>query len=371
MINLQPRLNWNLLIDPRVHFQTLILLVCFAFCSCQPSTDNSHKGGAIDNGGAPQEEFGGGARGALTEGEAALSIPAGGDAGTSEEYDGILKPVGFVNHGIRDAAVRAWTWIPAGATEPKEPPIASTVSTASTSPGLWPNPSRFISVPLGTYTWCIDWEEGDLDQDGKFDYFHYIDDRLFTLSETDPDDLDLARQVDISAPAMIGDVFDGKCADHPKESACTTGGVETGIHSEYALEANNPPETYANANTAEYPSPPGIKVSFGAGTTAWGINRIMWTAGDWIEATTGDPYSAIGIQVHGDQTIGWARVLFDNVEIWRGDTSASTIADGRYGVYVEARCFSPGQHTIRLEALGMDGSGGGRSVPVSYIGFRD
>jgi hypothetical protein len=283
----------------------------------------------------------------------------------------VLKPVGFVNHGIRDAAVRAWSWQPEGAEAPKSPPPASTVSTASTSPGLWPNPSRFISVPLGTYTWCIDWEEGDLDQDGKFDYFHYIDDRPHVVTVNDPDDLDLARLVDISAPAMLAEVHSGKCAEHSQQSACVTGGLEIQVHPQYALETNDAPGVYAYANPPEYPSPSGIDVRYGEGTTAWGHGRIMWVGGDWIEAATSDPYSAMGVQVHGDHTIGWARVLFDGVEVWQGDTSASTIAAGRFGVYVEARCFEAGKHNNRLEALGTDGGGGGRSVPVAYFGFRD
>jgi len=98
---------------------------------------------------------------------------------------------------------------------------------------------------------------------------------------------------------------------------------------------------------------------------------ILWQENDWVEVTTSDPYQAIGVQVHGDQTIGWARVLFDGDEIWRGDTSSHTIAEGRYGVYVEVRCFPAGSHTLRIEGLGIRGSGEGSSIPVSYFGFRE
>ena len=285
-------------------------------------------------------------------------------------YSGPLRPVGFVNHGVRNAVVRAWTWLPTGANEPAPPSRASTVSAAPDTPGLWPNSSRFLSLPLGTYTWCIDWEMPDEDEDGYFDYYHFIDERPVTLTEDDPVELDLARQVDITVPPNAAPIYPGKCAEHVQATACNSGNVETITHSVYALEGQDPPELYANANQAEYPSPPGITVQYGDGTTAWGINRILWANGDWAAATTTEPFKAIGVQVHGDHTIGWARVMFDGSEVWRGNAAGSTIADGRYGVYVEVRCFGPGQHTIRIEALGLDGGGGGRSIPVSYFGFR-
>ncbi len=98
---------------------------------------------------------------------------------------------------------------------------------------------------------------------------------------------------------------------------------------------------------------------------------ILWQEGDWVEVTTSDTHQALGAQIHGDKTIGWARALFDGQEIWRGDASTYTIAEGRFGVYIEVRCSPPGTHTLRIEGLGLEGSGGGRSIPVSYFGFRE
>ena len=79
------------------------------------------------------------------------------------------------------------------------------------------------------------------------------------------------------------------------------------------------------------------------------------------------------ILTHGESIIGWARVLFDGVEVWRGDTSSYYHdAEGYlHAVYVEVRCFPPGIHTLRIEGLVLVGSGGGQSIPISYFGIRE
>jgi hypothetical protein len=221
---------------------------------------------------------------------------------------------------------------------------------------------------MGTYTWCIDWEEGDKDEDGQFDYYHYFDTTPVLLDENDSDDLDFAESVDIAAPPSTAQIFRGRCGQPVvEETACTGEGIETQAHVIYMNDTSNPPDVVAWAGVT---GPAGINLSFSGGTTVWGTGRILWVAGDWVEATTSTAFRAIGVQVQGDRTIGWAKVLFDGVEVWQGNT-ATTWNDGtNNGVYVEVRCFSPGQHTIRIESLGMDGGGGGRTVPVSYFGFR-
>jgi len=104
----------------------------------------------------------------------------------------------------------------------------------------------------------------------------------------------------------------------------------------------------------------------------------LWNPGDWIEASTSDPYSAMGVQIFGDETIGWARILFDGSQIWEEDTSEAVIDPnensglGWYGIYVEVLCFPPGTHTLRVETgqtkEGVGGWQGG--VPVHLFGFR-
>jgi len=138
--------------------------------------------------------------------------PPSAQRGLIPGYEGVYKPVGFVNHGSKGAMIMPCTWIPLGSQEQAPPPSASTISSPPGSPGLWPNPSRFLSLPLGTYTWCIQWDEGDQNGDGIIDYFFFIDDRPVTLTEEDSDDLEFARQVDFSAPPGSGtNIFSGTC----------------------------------------------------------------------------------------------------------------------------------------------------------------
>ncbi len=288
---------------------------------------------------------------------------------TNSDY-GELKPVGFVNYGEFDATVRAYSYLPLGKTDPVPAPAASTVSSANTGSGTWPNTSRYISVPMGTYSWCIDWEEGDLDDDGQIDYYHYIEEGPTLLDENDSDDLNFAEEVAISAPPSSGAIFEGKCEEKLAVSNCKELISEINVFSFFAMEESSPPDIRIASNAAEQAPPAGIEVSFGGVSTGYGTGMILWQEGDWVEVTTSDTYQALGVQIHGDKTIGWARALFDGQEVWRGDASTYTIDEGRFGVYIEVRCSPPGTHTLRIECLGLEGSGGGRSIPVSYFGFR-
>ena len=157
----------------------------------------------------------------------------------------------------------------------------------------------------------------------------------------------------------------------PVESVCTEYNSEVNVYTFLAYETDNPPDIKAFTDLAEHQPPDGIQISVGGVATPWGGGMILWQGGDYVEATTSNPYTAFGGQIFGDHTIGWGRVLFDGKEIWRGDASTYTIVEGQqYGVYVEVSCFPPGTHTMRIEALGINGSGGGMSVPVGYFGFR-
>jgi hypothetical protein len=74
----------------------------------------------------------------------------------------------------------------------------------------------------------------------------------------------------------------------------------------------------------------------------------------------------MGAQFMGDPPIGWARVLFNGVEAWRGNTSAIWNEFGRHGGYVEVSGFAPGPHTLRVESLGLDY----HPVTVAWFGFN-
>ncbi|UCF28754.1 MAG: hypothetical protein JSW42_03440, partial [Chloroflexota bacterium] len=77
------------------------------------------------------------------------------------------------------------------------------------------------------------------------------------------------------------------------------------------------------------------------------------------------PFESMGVQIYGDHTIGWARVLFDGEEVWRGDTAEIWSHLGRHGGYIEISGFDPGTHTIRVESMGFDY----HPVTVAYFGF--
>jgi hypothetical protein len=126
-----------------------------------------------------------------------------------------------------------------------------------------------------------------------------------------------------------------------------------------------PPEVVAIANTADRPPPDGIRIRYADESVAYGLQRILWWGGDWIEAQTDLPFASMGVQILGEAQIGWARLLFDEVEVWRGDTAAIWQEHGRHGGYVELTGFQPGAHVLRLESLDFDY----RPVTAASFGF--
>jgi hypothetical protein len=127
------------------------------------------------------------------------------------------------------------------------------------------------------------------------------------------------------------------------------------------------PELVAIANTADREAPEGISISYDSNTIPYGVHRVLWWSGNWIEATTELPFNAIGVQFFGEAQIGWARVLFDGEEVWRGNTADLYEKLSRHGGYIEITGFEPGRHTIRAESLGFDY----RPVTVVSFGFSE
>lgn len=127
----------------------------------------------------------------------------------------------------------------------------------------------------------------------------------------------------------------------------------------------SPPDVIAHAN-AEDQTPPGdVEISYAGEAIPYGLHRVIWWNGDWIEATTDGQYDAMGVQILGEEAIGWARVLFDGEEVWRGDTAAIWEKSGRHGGFIQVTGFEPGTHTLRVETLGFDF----RPVTVASFGF--
>jgi hypothetical protein len=128
---------------------------------------------------------------------------------------------------------------------------------------------------------------------------------------------------------------------------------------------DSPPEVYAHANSADMAPPEGISVTFDGESIPYGLQRVLWWNGGWIEASFDETYSSAGVQILGEPMIGWARILFDDQEVWRGKTADIWSKSGRHGGYIEISGFKPGDHTLRVEAMGFDY----RPVTVASFGF--
>lgn len=127
-----------------------------------------------------------------------------------------------------------------------------------------------------------------------------------------------------------------------------------------------PPDIIAFANSPANSQPEGIKITYHAESIPFGLNRVLWWNGDWIEASTDRSFVTMGVEFMGDPQTGWARVLFDGVEVWRGNTRDIWSKNGRNGGYIEISGFGPGSHTLRAESLGFDY----HPVPVASFGFN-
>lgn len=151
---------------------------------------------------------------------------------------------------------------------------------------------------------------------------------------------------------------------------CVSDGFCVSLYGGDAISFQDPPDDIIYTNYEEFLPPTDVVMSSSEGTTTWYTGRILWKEGDWVEITASGNLSAIGVQVFGDETIGWAKVVFDGVEVWRGNTSTAWTDGTVHAVYIEVFDFGHGSHTLRIESLGIDGGGGGISIPVSYFGLR-
>ncbi|GAB4579306.1 MAG: hypothetical protein Fur0022_20440 [Anaerolineales bacterium] len=128
-----------------------------------------------------------------------------------------------------------------------------------------------------------------------------------------------------------------------------------------------PPDLSVLANTSEFPAPEGITLRFHPASISYGVNRILWWDGPWIEMTTDLPFAAMGVQFLGEPPMGWARVLFDGVEVWNGKTADLGFQKYRHGGYLEISGFAPGPHTLRVESLILDY----HPVTIASFGFSE
>jgi len=131
---------------------------------------------------------------------------------------------------------------------------------------------------------------------------------------------------------------------------------------------SQPPEMIAYANTQERPEPPEIVINDNCMDRCWRYHEwlAMGILGLWIDATSTQQVTALGVEFWGDQNDGWARVLVDGDEIWRGDTRGEdgNWPGGAFVRYLEIAGLPLGIHTLRVESLGEGGA-----VTMYYFGF--
>jgi hypothetical protein len=145
-------------------------------------------------------------------------------------------------------------------------------------------------------------------------------------------------------------------------------GLSVKVYPNYVNLFRAPPEVLLAANS-ETDMPAGYSIRSSDVSIPYGFTRVLWGVNDWTEMTVDAPVRAMGVQIYGKHTMGWARVLFDGAEVWRGDTLAlgrvnQDFYDYSYGGYIEVSGFGPGSHTIRVESLGVDY----RPVIITHFG---
>jgi hypothetical protein len=143
-------------------------------------------------------------------------------------------------------------------------------------------------------------------------------------------------------------------------------GVSVNVHEGDSRFFDVPPELFLNAGEEHEHGNTEFSLKASESSIEYGLNRILWWGGNWLEASARDDYQSYGVQFLGDPQIGWARILIDDNEVWRGNTSEIWSKHGRHGGYVEILVESPGQHKIRVESLDFDY----RPVTVAGFGFR-
>ena len=283
-----------------------------------------------------------------------------------------LRPVSFVNDGPFDAVVMPWTYQPLNPFSGVLPPRLATASFAPGGPGLWPNTSRFMGLPLGTYTFCIEWDkEEDLDGDGKTDVYHAFlegpsTDLPLLLDERDPIKMTFATEVRFRTDPV--GAMEGKCAD-----STASEWIVRLLHID-VRNSDHPPRTIAVAQYDTNPPPPNVSITSVANLWKGSNGELiaLYSGGDWISATCSDQdVTVVGVRFESDSNDGWVRVLVDAREVWRGSIYGGdpSSEEGMYLNYLEISGLEPGIHTIMVENLGINGEGGGDDAAIRYFGF--
>ena len=143
-------------------------------------------------------------------------------------------------------------------------------------------------------------------------------------------------------------------------------GLKVIVHKADVRLSNPTPDAFVNANGLDQSMPEGVHLSYSDDSILYGTNRVLWKDEAWVEITTEAPFNSIGAQFQGDYVIGWARVLFDGEEVWRGDTTRIWSELKIHGGYIEVSGFESGEHTLRVERLEIDS----RPIVVAFFGLH-
>lgn len=141
---------------------------------------------------------------------------------------------------------------------------------------------------------------------------------------------------------------------------------------------STPPKVFF-ANSAEFPSPPGGVINYSAQYPAPYFNWLsVRETGEWVEFSTTEDVSAIGIQLWGDYQDGVVEIQLDGQPIWEGDTFfdncpqldadgyrivSPETCSGAFVYYIETSNLWPGKHTLRAV------NAGGGETTVFFFGI--
>ncbi len=106
------------------------------------------------------------------------------------------------------------------------------------------------------------------------------------------------------------------------------------------------------------------RIYLSEGVRAYDPTVALTATDQWVEGVCTAPASMVGVQFWGDENDGWARVLVDGVERWRGNTYGQS--PDLFVRFLSIRNLAPAPHVIRIEPLGERGSSNpGSNIHVS------
>jgi len=124
-------------------------------------------------------------------------------AGSNAADCSALRPLRFNNTGFDAATVRVASFQPASGCSTSTPGASTVVFPDSSS-------AAYLELPIGTYTFCYEWELGDVDYDGTTDY-HHRSTSSYTITSDSSTNPDSASVVTISPDSSVSNP-NGRCS---------------------------------------------------------------------------------------------------------------------------------------------------------------